>query len=124
MPGQEVDRAAFAEHRIRHLRLDHPTERLEIAGYRFRECGVAAVEQAIDVAAPPANEDDQLGIEDGEQVAQAPERHAIQPAALDPGDAILAPAPTSADLGLSEVEAVTERPGDPTDSKVIHHRQS
>lgn len=84
MPREKVDRPAFAEHGVRNLGLDHPSELGEQAGQPLAQLRVPAIDKAVDIAAAPPNVQDQLGIEHGEEAPEATDRHRLDPAPLRP----------------------------------------
>ncbi len=75
MPADDVDRAAFAEVRIRDLDANDETGCHQFFDRCGHERGVPFIEEAVEFAASPADFDRYLGIERLADTPQAPQRN-------------------------------------------------
>lgn len=122
MPREDVDRAALAANRERHLCFDFPAERCQQihdpAGYRC----VALVEQPIYLAATPADGDHDVGVERGAVATKL--GHVAHAAALTARHIILGQTGCAGDIDLPPTQAVAQRSQDPPDSLIVHDPRS
>ncbi len=87
MPGEDVDDPALAIDREGHLGFCDPAlERREHASHRFVHRSVAGVEHPAEVAALPANDSVEPGVERIRHPSDLTQRDGGQVAALDPPD--------------------------------------
>jgi hypothetical protein len=115
VPGHDVDDAALAEDRERHLgHRDPPVEAAKPARHRLVHRGVPGVDDSLEVAAVPADRDVEARSEDARQPLQVSDSYALELAVLDSGDGSRGAAEAGRDVDLpqslpdpefSEVEA-------------------
>jgi hypothetical protein len=82
---------------------------------------VAAVHESVELAAAPADADDDLGLERCEELSERTQRHRVEPAALETRDDIVAEARSIRDIDLPEPKPMAKGSGDAADAKVVHH---
>ncbi len=78
MPGQQVDRAAFPEFGEGDLRVNLPSVLSKAPRHKLAKLSVGRVDQPIEVAAPPPDDDHDVGVEDREDPAEPPQRQPVK----------------------------------------------
>jgi hypothetical protein len=81
---------------------------------------VACIDDPIEVTAAPPDEDDELGIEGGEDRPQHSNAHRLETPAFDPRDHVLRNTGAIRDVRLAEPEALPQHSYDPAEPKVVH----
>ena len=76
VPREQIDRAALAIHREGHLGRDLPARRLQHSSRRFSEACMPGVEEAVEVAAAPPHEQDEIRVQGPDDF---PERRQREP---------------------------------------------
>jgi len=120
VPRKKVDRAAFAVYGVRDLGLRGPAACLQQLGHATQDCGMAFVEQTIELSASPAKGDHQVRIERAGDRSDAAYRHVTDASTLDPGHHIPAFAGMRGEIRLSPTTVVAEGPDPPTDPRAVH----
>ena len=102
MPREDIDHAAFAADRERDFGRRDPFRQVaERPRNRFVKPRMSGIEQAIEVAGPPAAEHVDPDVQRGSDCAEAVERERPEMAAFEPGDRRLADAGAHAKVGLA-----------------------
>ena len=110
--AKDVDHAAFAADRERHLGSDEPARKIaERPGDLFMEPRVVGVQQPVQVAGAPPAEDIDPHVERGRDAPQRRHRERVEMAPLDPRDR------RRRDSRLARDVDLPERPTDPNGPK-------
>jgi hypothetical protein len=120
---EKIDRAALAEDRERNLRRDLPARRLQEPGRRFSEACMPGVEKAVEVAAAPAHEQDEIRVQGLDDSRERRQREPLDAAPLDERDHRLRHAGLRRQLPPGPAEPMPQRPGGSTDPNVAHARR-
>lgn len=117
---EDVDRAAFAPDRERHLDLHDPTETSKAADDQLDDTRMALVHQAVELFASPAHPDVEIGPECGGGSNQGANRDAVDPPAIDQGDLGSREACILRHICLTTLEADPQRTELAAKSESIH----
>ena len=123
MPCEQINRAALAIDGVGDLGLNEPAGGRELAEHRFSQRRVPRVEHAVERTTPPANENDDLGIEDPKESPESSEGHAFDPPAFEQRNLVLTAAGGLRHIHLTQAEAVAESASNPTHTQVVHGRE-
>lgn len=117
---EEVDRPTLTVFGVGNLRDHLPLEVTEEARRLLAEARVRPVQEPVDLAAPPAHEQDQLCIEHRNQPPEPADSDPFDPAALDARNQVLARTGALTDLALRKAEPVSQDSDGPSESQVVH----
>ena len=120
MPSEEIDGAALAEDRVRHLRADLPAPPGEVAGNRPDQRGVSLVEQPVQEAALPPHIEPGRCPERSEDRTHGSKRRAVEPTPLDERHEPLAHARPLGEVQLAQALLLSKESDGPTDRRVVH----
>ncbi len=102
MPREKIDRAALTVFRVRNLGNNLPAELGQDRGEPLAELRMAAIHHSIDVATPPANDQDELGVEDCQELPKAANRDLVELPAFRTRDQVLTRRRTSSHFPLGD----------------------
>jgi len=108
MPREEVDRPALAVFGVGNLRHDGPAEALQTRDDRIAEHRVSAIEEPIQLAATPADQDDDLRIERAEEPTQRSNGQALNAATLDSRHDVVTDADPFGRVDLAQPESMAQ----------------
>ncbi len=120
VPCQQVDGTAFSVDRERDFRNHKPSIGLEQLDQLIPQPRVSRIEKPIEVAPAPTYDQDEFGVEGAEDPSNLPKWHRLYPTAFEQRDLSLAHAKSIGHVALTQHQAMTQRPRDPTDPQVIH----
>jgi len=122
MPADEIDRSGFPIDRKRHFELGVPTAPLQEPGRAADDGRVSFVKQAVEVAAAPSQPDRETGANSPSQGSEGVDLHSADQPALGERDLMLTDIGRVAEILLTPVAPMPERPQRPTDPNVVHGR--
>lgn len=120
MEGEDVDRAAIATKRVGDLDGDDPPVALEQSHDPAREPRVPFVEDPVKLAAPPADDHVDIGLELGQHPFERPEREPAALTDLDDGDDLLADSSPRSQVDLAPSEPTSQRADEPSNPDWMH----
>ncbi len=121
MPGQDIDDPAFAVHRKRDLRFDHPAvQRREHVGHGFMHSRMTRIEEPRKVGSVPPHHRIEPRAESARYPAQGPERKRCRFASLEPAHHRCRDARSGGEVRLPPPFSDPDRPQCRPDTLVIH----
>jgi hypothetical protein len=120
VPGEQIDGAPLAIHRIRHLSSRGPPRRFEELGDTPDERRVAFVHEALQVPATPPKGDNDFCVERTGDGANPPEWHVVDAPAFDPRHDVLRLTAVRRQVILCPGSAMAEPADATSDSHVVH----
>jgi len=119
---EEVDRPTLTVFGVGNLRDHLPPEVAQQPRRLLAEARVRPVEEPVNLAAPPAHEQDELCIEYRNQPPEPADGDPFDPAALDARNQVLARTGTLTHLALRKPEPVSQDSDGPSEAKIVHRR--
>ena len=103
---------------------NRPAKPLEPGDDSLTKIGVPPIDDPLQFAPAPPNDEHDLGVEGGEELPQRPDGQSLDAAPLEARDRVMPDTDTVGHIHLAQAEAVTQRARSTADLQVMHREPS